>query len=62
MASLDEMTTPELRAALAEAIPTIRDLMASHEELLEGVGNIVVDYELLNRCRIQGDQFIRRYT
>lgn len=60
--SIDKMSPHELRAALHEARVVVTDLMQSHEELMAGIGNIVVDYALLNECRVNGDNFLRRYT
>ena len=39
-------------------IYAIKDLMTSHDELMAGVGAIVVDYVLLNSCRIDGAKAI----
>ena len=41
-------------------LKTIEDLMKSHDELMAGIGGIVVDYALLNECRINGDKAIRQ--
>ncbi len=58
---IDKMSDNELRAAVKNGRQTIRDLMQSHDELMAGIGAIVVDYKLLNECRIAGDQFLRKY-
>lgn len=61
MKSIEKMSVSELRSALKEAIPVVTDLMQSHDELMAGVRHIVVDYKLLNECRINGDKFLRSY-
>lgn len=58
---IDKMSDRELRAAVKQAHKIIEDLMKSHDELMAGVGAIVVDYALLNECRIHGDNFLRKY-
>ncbi len=40
-------------------LKTIEDLMESHDQLMEGIAHIVVDYALLNECRIAGSAAIR---
>jgi hypothetical protein len=40
-------------------IQVVEDLMKSHDELMAGIGHIVVDYALLNQCRIDGDALLR---
>jgi len=37
----------------------VKDLMQSHDELMAGIAHIVVDYALLNECRIAGDALLR---
>lgn len=59
--NIDKMSENELRAALKESLPVITDLMQSHDELMAGVGAIVVDYALLNNCRVEGDSYLRKY-
>ena len=58
---IEKMSENELRRALKDARTTVTDLMASHEELMAGVPNIVVDFGLLNGCRMAGDKFLRDY-
>jgi len=58
---IDKMSDRELRLAVREANKVIKDLMQSHDELMAGVGAIVVNYALLNDCRIAGDAFQRKY-
>ena len=58
---IDKMSANELRRALRESRAVVEDLMESHDQLMAGVGNIVVDYALLNDCRIAGDGYLRRY-
>lgn len=58
---IEKMSDRELKAALKTARTTVTDLMKSHDELMAGVPNIVVDFGLLNDCRIAGDKFLRDY-
>lgn len=58
---IDKMSVRELRIALKDSRTVVKDLMQSHDELMAGVGAIVVDYALLNECRIAGDNHLRMY-
>ena len=42
-----------------KTIDVIQDLLDSHSELMEGIAHIVVDYGLLNTCRINGESAIK---
>lgn len=48
----------KMEAQRLRTIKVIEDLMQSHDELMAGVGAIVVDYTLLNECRIEGDKLL----
>ena len=39
-------------------IRVVEDLMESHDQLMAGVRYIVVDYKLLNECRIEGQTLL----
>ena len=58
---IDKMSVRELRIALKDSRTVVKDLMQSHDELMAGVGAIVVDYALLNECLIAGDNHLRMY-
>lgn len=62
MKNINMMSERELRNALKESRDVVTDLMQSHDELMAGVAHIVVDYKLLNECRINGDKFLHEYT
>ena len=47
-----------LQARVSESRKVVTDLMKSHDELMAGIGAIVVDYALLNECRIAGDKYL----
>lgn len=58
---IEKMSERELRAAVRQARTVVDDLMRSHDELMAGVGAIVVDYALLNECRIAGAKYLGTY-
>ena len=58
---IDKMSERELRAGMKEARATIEMVMRSYEELMAGVGNIVVDIALMNESCMAADRFMKKY-